>query len=90
MARLAQSGAVVVDASECEAKMDVESGSFHKATGRSAIFFGLGGLHRTDDSHATIEFNSYHNGLDAEGVTVFLELKAGKWVVVQRQSKWIS
>jgi hypothetical protein len=90
MAKLAQGGATVVDASECEANMDVEKGSSHKPTGKSAIFYGLSGLHKTDASHATIEFKSYHHGLDAEGVTLFLELKAGKWVVAKRQSNWIS
>jgi hypothetical protein len=90
MANLAQRGRVVVDASECEANVDVEKGSFHRPTGRSAIFFRLSGLRRIDATHVTIEFESYHNGLDAEGVTLFLELKAGKWLVVKRQVNWIS
>jgi len=88
--KLNRLGASVVDTSECEAVTDVERGSYHKPTGRSAIFYTLSALHRSGASHATIKVNSYHHGLDAEGITLFLELKAAKWTVVKRQTNWVS
>jgi len=92
MARLAHDGATVVDASECEPVMDTRKGkgSYHKPTGRSAIFFRLRELHKTDASHATIAFDSYHDGKYAEDATLFLELEGGKWVVVKRRSNSMS
>lgn len=88
--RLSESGTTVVDASECVGVTNVDKGSYHAPTGRPAIFFKVGQQTRIDDDHITVGFQSYRNGLDAEGVTMFLERHNGKWVVAKRQSNWIS
>ena len=88
--RLSESGTMVVDASECVEVMDTSKGSYHEPTKKAAIFFRIGHLEWIDGTHAMVGFQSYHDGLYAEGVTMSVELINGNWVVTERRSNWIS
>jgi len=88
--KLKKTGAVAVDYSECKAKINTDSGSYHEPTGKAANFYRLSHMKSIDATHATIELQTYRNGLDAEGVTFFLEAKNGTWVIQERKSNWIS
>jgi hypothetical protein len=80
----------IVAGSECEEVMDVNKGSFHRASGRPAMFLSLSGFREVSASHAELGLVSYHHGLWAEGVKLFLERTASGWVVSKRQHEWVS
>src|SRR5690242_12133770 len=68
----AADGKTVVAGSQCEEVLDVHKGSFHKASGKPAIFLRLGGYRQIDASHVELGFVSYRHGRSAESATISL------------------
>lgn len=86
----AHPGTTVVRGSDCESVMDVDKGSYHKATGRPALFVSVGGFKLQDASHASVGLTTYRHGLWSGGSTIFLERDKHSWVISSRRSDWVS
>jgi len=73
----------VVVGSECEPVVDTSKGSYHKATGRSALLMSVEKFHSTKDGTADVDLNLYHNGLWAIYKTLEVRKSRNSWVVIR-------
>jgi len=81
---------IVVPGSACVRVMDPRRGSFHRSTGKPAVFLSMGAFRRIDDSVSELHIVSYRHGKWAEGATLTLKRTADGWSVTTRRSEWIA
>jgi len=90
LSKVTQKSTDIVRGSECEEVMDVNKGSFHRATGRKALFVKLAKYQRIDNTHAKIGLITYHHGKWAEGSALFLESTKHGWIVSRQKHAWVA
>ncbi len=88
--RLSQPGLDLSAASDCEEVTNPRVGSFHRESGRKAMFIYLKYFRQTDRNTAELSVETYHHGLWASGNTVRLQLRDGLWTPVETVPGWVS
>ncbi len=87
--KLSRSDIPVVPGSECEEASDLKRGSYHRPTGHGAMFYRLTVYRVVDETNVAVYYESYHDGLWGEGVTLDLVLQDNQWVVTKRKLSYI-
>lgn len=78
----------IAAASDCVIETTVGKGSYHKASGRKAMFVRLSEYHERNTDNCTLQANYYRHGLKGGYETFTLQRRANGWVVAKRRSYW--
>ena len=76
----------VVVGSECEPVVDTSKGSYHKATGRSALLMSVEKFQPAQDGNADVDLKLYYNGLWAVYKTLEVRKTGNSWVIIRVKS----
>jgi hypothetical protein len=78
----------IVAASDCVTEATIGKGSYHKESGRKAMFVRLSAYHERNKDNCTLQANYYHHGLKGGYETFTLQRSTDGWVVSKRRSYW--